>query len=176
MGVDRPLVGLEGDAVDRVQELAAGEHPARLADHGRQELELGRGELDRPAADRDPHAGQVDLDVGDPQHLGAAGSGRLGPPQHGPDPGHELLGAERLDHVVVGAQLQADDPVGLVPRAVSITIGTLEVRRRLRATSSPSRPGSPRSSTTRSGRARRASASATSPSPATTTSNPACSR
>ena len=58
------------------------EHPARLADHGGQELELGRGELDRPAADRDPHAGKVDLDVGDPQHLGPAGSRRLGPPQH----------------------------------------------------------------------------------------------
>ena len=115
VGVDRPLVGLEGDAVDRVQELAAGEHPARLADHGGQELELGRGELDRPAADRDPHAGKVDLDVGDPRHLRPAGRCRLGPPQDGPDPGHELLGAERLDHVVVGAKLQADDPVGLVP-------------------------------------------------------------
>ena len=53
-------------------------------------------ELDRAATDGDPHAGQVDLDVGDPEHLGAAGSGRLGPPQHGPDPGHELPGLNGL--------------------------------------------------------------------------------
>ena len=40
--------------------------------------------------------------------------GALGPPEHGPDAGDELLGAERLDHVVVGAELEARDPVRLV--------------------------------------------------------------
>src|SRR5215210_1177199 len=44
VGVDRPLVGLEGDPVDRVQELAAGEDATGLTYHRGQELELGRGE------------------------------------------------------------------------------------------------------------------------------------
>ena len=39
---------------------------------------------------------------------------RLGAPQDRADARDELLGAERLDDVVVGAELQAGDPVGLV--------------------------------------------------------------
>jgi hypothetical protein len=46
--------------------------------------------------------------------LGAAlGGCRLGPPQQGPHPGHQLAGAERLGQVVVGAQLKAQHLVGL---------------------------------------------------------------
>src|SRR5882672_10063948 len=43
VGVNRPLIRLEGDAADSVQELSACEHPARLARHRRHELELGPG-------------------------------------------------------------------------------------------------------------------------------------
>src|SRR6266508_333607 len=114
MGVNRPLVGLERDAVDRVQELATGEHAARLAHQRRKELELGRGQLDRPAGDRDAHAADVDLDIGHPEDLRPAGPRRLGPPQHGTDPRDQLLGPERLHDVVVGPELEADHPVGLV--------------------------------------------------------------
>src|SRR3954447_25325258 len=46
------------------------------------------------------------------------------------------------------------------PRAVSITIGTVEVRRSSRATSRPSRLGKPRSSTIRSGLSPRAAGEA----------------
>ena len=68
MGVDRPLVGLEGDAVDRVQELAAGEDPARLAHQGGQELNsVGVRSTGRPPTVT--AGGKVDLDVGDPHHL-----------------------------------------------------------------------------------------------------------
>ena len=35
-------------------------------------------------------------------------------PQHRPDPRGHLAGAERLDDVVVGAELEADDAVGLL--------------------------------------------------------------
>ena len=42
------------------------------------------------------------------------GGRRLGAPEHGPHAGDELLGAERLDDVVVGAELEARDPVDLV--------------------------------------------------------------
>jgi hypothetical protein len=40
--------------------------------------------------------------------------GGLGATDHRADAGHQLAEPERLDHVVVGAQLQADDPVDLL--------------------------------------------------------------
>src|SRR5207244_5564744 len=43
--VDRALVRLEGDAVDRVEELRAGEHTTRRSSERREELEFGRCEL-----------------------------------------------------------------------------------------------------------------------------------
>ena len=39
--------------------------------------------------------------------------GRLRSPEYGPDACHHLAGAERLHDVVVGAELEPDDPVGL---------------------------------------------------------------
>ena len=43
----------------------------------------------------------------------SAVAARLGAAQHRPDAGDHLGAAERLDHVVVGAELEADDAVGL---------------------------------------------------------------
>ena len=40
--------------------------------------------------------------------------GGVGPPEDGADPRDDLACAERLDHVVVGAELEADDAVGLL--------------------------------------------------------------
>ena len=47
--------------------------------------------------------------------VGAAAGrgGRLGPAEEGADPGRQLAQRERLRHVVVGAQFQADDLVQL---------------------------------------------------------------
>ena len=45
----------------------------------------------------------------------ARGGGRGGAPQDGADPRDHLASAERLDDVVVGAELEADDAVGLLP-------------------------------------------------------------
>ena len=78
--------------------------------------------------------------------------------QHRPDPQHQLAGAERLAHVVVGAQLQAADPVVLLAER-----GQHDDRgRRLPGRAAPGTrrarwcPGSIRSSTTASGRSRAA--------------------
>ena len=51
VGVDRPLVRLERDAVDGVEELGPGEDPAGLGGERREELELGRVSA-RPAGRR----------------------------------------------------------------------------------------------------------------------------
>ena len=42
------------------------------------------------------------------------GGGHLGSAQNRPDPGHQLLGTERLGQVIVRAQLQSHELVGLV--------------------------------------------------------------
>ncbi len=58
---------------------------------------------------------EIDLDpaeVEDRGH-GLAGEGLLGAPEQPADPGRQLAQAERLRHVVVGAQLEADDLVEL---------------------------------------------------------------
>ena len=111
--VDRPLVRLQAEAVDRVEQLPAREHAPGLAREGGEELELGRRQGDGPATHGDPMPPQVELEVADDEPLGRSG-GVLGPAEDGPDAGDELLRAERLDHVVVGAELEAGHPVGLV--------------------------------------------------------------
>ena len=47
---------------------------------------------------------------------GLAARRGLGAPRHGVDAGDQLAQAERLDDVVVGAELEADDPVDLLAR------------------------------------------------------------
>ena len=112
MGVDRPLVRLERDTVDRVEQLRTREDPTRLAGHRRQELELGGGQVHRPAPDLHPHPRQVQAQVAGAQHLGAS-LGELAA-QHRPHAGDQLAGAERLGHVVVRAELKPDQLVGFV--------------------------------------------------------------
>jgi hypothetical protein len=56
-------------------------------------------------------AGDVDREVADLERLVCAG---VDPPDPGPDPGHQLLGLERLDDVVVGSGLEADHDVDSV--------------------------------------------------------------
>ena len=71
MSVDRTLVGLERDAVDRVEQLRAREDASRLAREGGQESELGRSQVYGPAGDRHAHPRKVELDVADADELAA---------------------------------------------------------------------------------------------------------
>ena len=84
-----------------------------LAGEGRQELELGRRQGHGTVGHGHPAADQVEHEVARHDALVGEGHG-LGPAQDRPDARDELAGAEGLDHVVVGAELQAGHPVRLV--------------------------------------------------------------
>ena len=73
--------------------------------------ELERRAVERRAAGAGSSRSAVDLDrrVGRRRRVAAAA------PQHGADARDHLGRAERLDDVVVGAELEPDDPVGLGP-------------------------------------------------------------
>ena len=79
----------------------------------REELELGRRQLDGRAAHLGPHPRQVEDDVADVDRLGGLGRS-IGPAEDCPDPCHELARAERLGEVVVGTELEAQQLVELV--------------------------------------------------------------
>ena len=82
-----------------------------------EEVELERGEVDLGAVDGDPAGGAVDLERAD-----AAGRGRrrgelggaLDPAEQGVGAGDDLAHPERLGDVVVGADAEPDEDVGLV--------------------------------------------------------------
>ena len=93
---------------------------------------------------------EVDGEVGGLDHRLLLG--RRGAPQRGPEAGQQLVHPERLGDVVVGAGVEGERPCRVSPsRTDSTTIGTVLHPRSPRITSTPSMPGSPRSSTTTSG-------------------------
>ena len=112
MGVDRSFVRLEAHAVNRVEKLAPREHAPRLTRHRRDELELGGGEVDLDAVDLDAHLRDVDDDATDAMYLAVVDE--VDSSQNRTHSRDELSHTEGLHDVVVGAQLESDDPIGLV--------------------------------------------------------------
>ena len=103
----------------------------------------------------------------------------LQPPEERAHARHQLLGAERLHHVVVRAHLQAHDAVGLVPARGEHDHGHVlrpAVAAHLRAEASPSRPGSWRSRITAGRLSARSRSSACRPSSAASTVQPSAVR
>ena len=103
----------ERPAPHLLQQLLAGERGAGMRDQELQQVVLPAGQRQHAVTQGRLVAAQVDDQVAVLQPA-LLGLGALaGPAQHRLDPQHQLAGAERLGHVVVGAQLEADDPVGL---------------------------------------------------------------
>ena len=95
-------------APDLAQQLVLREHLAAVADEERQQPQLGRrqrpGDGRRGWRRRRPRRrARRPASSGAAQPAGAA--------QHGAHPGEQLLEGERLDQVVVGAELEAGEPV-----------------------------------------------------------------
>jgi hypothetical protein len=94
-----------------VQELGAGEDPARVEHEVAQQPEFGRRQLDQPPVAADLVGVLVQGEVGEGQD--GFGRDRAGAAQHGADPGRQFLQAERLGHVVIPADGEPGDLVVL---------------------------------------------------------------
>ena len=114
-----------------------------MARQEEQQVELTLGERQLRAVAGGAAAGAVDRQaVRELQRRLVAGGG-LDAAQDGVHAGHELRGGEGLDHVVVGAEAQPDDPVGFLapgrqqddrqPVGVGIAQGASPPGRRCRA-------------------------------------------
>ena len=101
-----------------LHDLEAAEDLAGALGEQPQDLELGAGQVDGLAADGDEVAGKVDRHVAGVDALAVLLSDtacpiELAPAELGAHAAEQLADAERLRHVVVGADLEADDLVDL---------------------------------------------------------------
>ncbi len=79
----------------------------------RQQVELLGSEFDADTPQQDITSGRID---DQPFELEAgARRGRLGTPQHASHPSGQLARRERLGDVVIGAELETQHPIGLLP-------------------------------------------------------------
>ena len=97
---------------DAVEQLLAREDAARVLQEMAQQPEFGRAEMDRLAGTVGAMRHQVHLEIGVAQH--AVFRLLLGAPDHGAHPRDQLVRAERLDDIVVGAAVQTANPVALL--------------------------------------------------------------
>ena len=108
MHIHQTGVGRVPVAPDLLQEHLACEHLPRLARERDQQVELQRRQRDRLPVPLHGVPGHVDDQVTDGQLLRR---GLLGTAKARTDAGHQLLGLERLDDVVIGPRLQTDHHV-----------------------------------------------------------------
>ncbi len=107
-----------GPAPDLAHEVVAAADRSRLGREGEQQVELQRGEvhLGSPRRRRVARPGRRRGRRASSTAGWSRGerAGPLDPAQQGPDPGHDLAHPERLRDVVVGADAEPDEQVGLV--------------------------------------------------------------
>ncbi len=94
---------------DLLQQLSAGEDPARVLGQELQQLEFLERQVEHPAAQPGRVGGLVDGQLAGPDLVRFSGHGRHHPPADGePDPGLDLGGSGRLHDHVVDAPLGVD--------------------------------------------------------------------
>ena len=97
---------------DRIEQPLAGEDPARMLEEMAEQAEFGGAERDRRAAALHLVAGHVHLDVRISELL--ADQSRADAAQHRHGAGDQFAWAEGLGHIIVGAGLEAADPIALL--------------------------------------------------------------
>jgi hypothetical protein len=112
--VERPSLA----PAQQVQQHVARQHPVRPFHQGQQQVIFTAGQRDFHAIGaQQPATGWFQRPARETQRrgiIGAAAGAIGGAAQHGAHAGQQFAGVERLGHVVVGAQLQPDDAVGLL--------------------------------------------------------------
>ena len=104
-----------GEAPDISQQLFASKGAPRVAHEVHEQVELASGQGDELAADASFVSDGVHLEASGAQRgrlLGGQGTRR--PPKHSLDAGSQLARRERLGDVVIRAQLQSGDAIGLL--------------------------------------------------------------
>ena len=109
----RPGVERGGVAPDPLHQLLAGEDVVRVRGEEPEQVELLDRQGQLVAGVCRLAAAGVESCLAELERLGGPVDQRCSA-EHGSDAGGELAWRERLGHVVVGAELEADDPVGLV--------------------------------------------------------------
>src|SRR5262249_52832899 len=102
-----------GEAPHFLEEALARLHAVLALVQHDEKLELERGELDLVVVDPDAMRRLVDLETAEADDGGFLDLA-LGPTENGLDAEQELSHAEGLGHVVVGAELEADDAIDLL--------------------------------------------------------------
>ena len=113
MRVHRAIETSVADVVGQLQQLCAGEGTARLARQDRQQIELRRRQLDCYAAAPYRTALQVDHQITHAQQRRRLAR-PFGPAQHGAHARDQFARAEGLGDIIIGAELQADQPIGFL--------------------------------------------------------------
>ena len=97
---------------DGIEQLIAREDTAAVGGEIFEQAEFANRGKNVAAADLYGHGGDIDLQIAEVEDLGSIR--RLAQTaEHGADPRHQFARAERLGDVVVAAEFQAFDPVGL---------------------------------------------------------------
>src|SRR5437868_8038467 len=110
--VDRARVAGERVSPDALEQLVAGEHEPAVVEQLPEQIELLRCELDLRLADLRLAPARVDDEVAVPEDRALpVDAVRRRAAHDRPHPRNELARIERLRHVVVGADLEADDLV-----------------------------------------------------------------
>jgi hypothetical protein len=110
VNIDGPRCHVGSVAPHRIQQMVAGKDATKVAGEVIEQAEFrGGGGNGLPANGQD-HGGGVDGDISDFERTGWQGA--LKAAQHGLDAGYKFARTERLDDVVISADLEAEDAVG----------------------------------------------------------------